>query len=124
MSRPALLLIFLTSLGFSTPASADQCAWVEPAVAEKAAKELTAGRRVVELCEPCRETRPRAKRTLAADAAIRPVARHPEYREVTIAGEAHDLAYLFVERKPGVFENVALIAGCPAVRVSRQLRLR
>ncbi len=124
MPRNLLTLLALaTSMLVATPAFADQCAWVEPAVAQAAAKELSGGRRVVELCEPCKETKPTGKRMLARNGVVREVPRHPEYKQVTIDGKLVDLAYLFVERRQGVFENVALISGCPAVSVSRELRI-
>lgn len=117
------LLVLATTTLVATPAFADQCAWVEPSVAKAAAVELSSGRRIVEFCEPCKETKPTAKRALARNGAVRDVPRHPEYKQVDVDGKLLDLAYLFVERRPGVFENVALIAGCPAVSVSRELHL-
>jgi hypothetical protein len=117
------LLVLATSTLVAAPAFADQCAWVEPAVAKAAAVELASGRRIVEFCEPCKEPRPSAKRTLGRNAAVRDVPRHPEYKQVDVDGKLLDIAYLFVERKPGIFENVALISGCPAVSVSRELQL-
>jgi hypothetical protein len=119
---PRIILCLLV-LATSTPAFADQCAWVEPAVAKAAAKELTAGRRIVELCEPCKETKPTAKRALVSGGAVLEVPRHPEYRQVAVDGKLLDLAYLYVERTRGVFENVAMISGCPAQQVSRELRI-
>jgi len=127
--RPPLLVVSLATLATlaaAAPAAhADQCAWVSPEVATRAAAELTHGRRVVHFCEPCKEKNPPPAVTIRADATVEPVASkrpHPEYREVALDGHRVDLAYLFVEQKPGEFVNVARLAGCPTTDVSDTLK--
>jgi hypothetical protein len=125
MIRTGLAIAIATVTVLTSTARADQCAWVAPEVAERAVAELVRGRRVVhycELCKPARRSPPVAIRKSAVAVAVRARRAYPTYREVILDGRAVDLAYLFVERTRGVFDNVAALAGCEAHGVSRSLR--
>jgi hypothetical protein len=101
-------------------ARADQCAWVSEEQAQAAAKILRAASRASDWCEPCGEHSPKPPRPVTS-VEVRP-AGDGQFREVVVNGEAVDLAYVFVERSTGSFENLAKVAGCPAEGVSASFR--
>jgi hypothetical protein len=106
---------------FPAVSGADQCAWVEPAVAEKAAALIRESRAVVEWCQPCGESRP-AEPANVSSVEVRPTEERA-YREVYVNGKAVDLAYLYVQSGTDTFRNVSKVVGCESSGVSSELRL-
>lgn len=128
MSKVAVLAALTFALVTSTtiaPARADQCAWIAPDVARRAAAELRPGRRVVHFCQPCfgaRRGPPVAIRAQAVARKVRERRGATPYFQVILDGKPIDLAYVFVERARGRFANLAVVAGCETRGVSARLR--
>jgi hypothetical protein len=118
--RKLLFVLPLAVASLAGAARADQCAWVTEEQAQAAAKILRAATRASDWCEPCGEHSPKPPRAVTG-VEVRP-AGDGQFREVVVNGEAVDLAYVFVERSPGSFENLAKAAGCPAEGVSASFR--
>lgn len=118
MSRVSLAIALVGWIGVEGIARADQCAYVEPAVADAAARILAGKPRYVELCEPCGETRPSAVQRVDSVTIATPTL---GYREVSIDGKPIDLAYTFVETSPSRFDNLAKLVKCPAEDVSASI---
>lgn len=95
-------------------ASADQCAWLERGLAEKARKAISAEEYVLFYCEHCGE---RPLRFRVESVELRPVPEYPFF-EVRVNGELADLAYVYVRKSPGVWENLGLRLACGASDVS------
>lgn len=114
--RVALALVAVPLL--ASPARADQCAWIDHAVAHRAAAILATQPKVIAFCEPCGEQAPGVPR-VASTAALR--SPEPGYQEVHINGVPVDLAYTFVQTSPERYQNLAALAGCPADGVSPSL---
>jgi hypothetical protein len=105
----------------ATEARADQCAWLDdPAVAERAARQLIQRPELVAFCEPCGDVVPAAPAAVTA-VAVRPVG--DGFVEVVVDGRAIDLAYAYVPTADGQYRNLALLAGCTANGVSPGLRV-
>jgi hypothetical protein len=119
--RCVLALVLVATL--STAARADQCAWVDEATAKAGAAVLTAGRRLIDYCEPCKGRNKKAPVAIKADATVRPAGKSGDYFEVVVDGKGVDLAYVFVEIDPKSkrFDNVAAKAGCPTRGVSESI---
>jgi hypothetical protein len=115
------------SLGYAMigGAWADQCIWMSEQQARAAAAYVHVGDRVSDFCEGCGETTPGAPR-IVRRVEVRPVARAEGFSELDINGTAVDLAYLFVESKqrPGTFDNLGKLSGCPVQGVSASIQLR
>jgi len=96
-------------------AHADQCEWVDPAIAQKAQLLLANHPKVIAFCEPCGDKAP----------GMPAVAESVELGEhgVQINGSAVDLAYTFVQTSPTQYRNLALLAGCEAHDVSPSLKV-
>ncbi|MHB8877085.1 MAG: hypothetical protein ACYC8T_25600, partial [Myxococcaceae bacterium] len=45
------------------------------------------------------------------------------FSELSLNGKGVDLAYIFVMTRPGEYQNLAKLAGCPATGVSKSFRL-
>jgi len=117
-------MILLAVLATARGARADQCAWVNQAQATKAAELLKVGGTVVEWCEPCGDKPPTAKDMKKVEnMRVAPVKDDRFYSELSINGKGVDLAYVFVMTKPGEFQNLAKLSGCPATGVSKSFRL-
>jgi hypothetical protein len=101
-------------------AHADQCAWIDADQAEKAQQLLAKHSKVIEYCEPCGQKAPGAPFT-AKDVQI--ATPQDGYREVQIAGKGIDLAYTFVKVSSTKYKNLAMLAGCPAQDVSKELTI-
>lgn len=99
-------------------ARADQCEWVEPAIAQKARALLEKQPKVISFCEPCGDKAP-GEPAVAHAIDIRVPERGLE--EVYINGTGVDLAYTYVKTDDGHYRNLALLAGCPATDVSPSL---
>jgi hypothetical protein len=116
-------LAALASMLLASSARADQCAVLSLVQAAKAIQVLQKGLAYATFCEPCHERAP------APASRIRSVElsdfSEPGLKEISVNGEATDLAYLFVEDHPGsgLYTNAAALAGCPASDVSATLRL-
>jgi hypothetical protein len=113
----AWMLSFAAVVVVVAPATAhaDQCEWVDPAVAEKAQQLLESHPKVIAFCEPCGDKAP----------GVPAVAESVELDEhgVRINGSAVDLAYTFVQTSPTQYQNLALLAGCEAHDVSPSLKV-
>jgi hypothetical protein len=111
MSRLAALVVVVLSLAAAF-ARADQCQLVERDVAERAMSAIRASRgRVLAHCAPCGDPPP------SAGAAFVPRSVSSTGSSLLVDGTERDLAYLYLEVAPNVFENVALRTGCPASEV-------
>jgi hypothetical protein len=111
-----------SSLMFSLPALADQCAYITKEQALLAVARLNVGQTIYELCEPCGETRPQAVgiTSLAAETVG-----YEDYWQVKVNNSGIDLAYTFIQSGiNGQAVNLAGVAGCPASDVSNTLILR
>jgi hypothetical protein len=107
----------------TSEARADQCAWVDKAVAEAAAKYLAPKSDWAQFCEPCGDSKPVYRKVQSA-----PVVRATSsggYWELVIDGVAVDLAYVYAVRatEDKKLGNLALLAGCPATGVSKTIPL-
>jgi hypothetical protein len=102
------------------PAHADQCAWVEADVAERAKALLDTAPYVIEHCEPCGDRAP-GEPTHAKTVEIATPA--SGFRELHVNGKPVDLAYLFVQTDATHYGNVAALVGCPATGVSPSLQI-
>ncbi|HSD86928.1 MAG TPA: hypothetical protein VLB44_05415 [Kofleriaceae bacterium] len=96
-------------------AHADQCEWVEPAIAERAQQLLAKHPKVISFCEPCGDKAP----GIPAVAGSVTLGDH----DVRIDGNPVDLAYTFVQTSPTQYQNLALLAGCEAHDVSSSLKV-
>lgn len=113
-------LTFAAVLLLAHPAHADQCAWVDDAVAQRAVAILASQPKVIAFCEPCGEQAPGVPQ-LASTVELR----SPEagYQEVHLDGTPIDLAYTFVQTSASHYRNLAALAGCPAHGVSASLNV-
>lgn len=101
-------------------ARADQCEWVDDAVAHKAQALLAGAPKVISFCEPCGDKAP-GEPAVAASVEIRTPQRG--FEELYINGAGVDLAYTYVKTDDGHYRNLALLAGCPASDVSPSLAI-
>lgn len=107
--RRVACLLFAVGLSSAALAYADQCQVVEVGVAVRAVQAIQASHgRVLDHCAPCGDPPPSLSR------AFTPRAVASGGDSVSIDGTERDLAYLYLEVAPNVFENVALRTGCPA----------
>jgi hypothetical protein len=74
----------------ASSARADQCAWVEDAVAQKAAPMIRESGTVVEWCQPCGEAKPSAPQSVHS-VEIHAV-ENGKYRALSVNGKDEDLA--------------------------------
>jgi hypothetical protein len=101
-------------------ARADQCAWNEAAHATKAEAILAKHPKVIAYCEPCGDKAP-GEPVIARDVSV--TTPQGDYREVSINGQAVDLAYTFVQVSGTKYKNLAKMVGCPASGVSSSLKV-
>jgi hypothetical protein len=108
-------------LSAATEARADQCAWIEPEIAQASVKYLTPGATYALLCEPCGDKAPVAK--VVGSAPTVASTSSPPLVEVSVDGQPIDLAYVFVRAKPGdaSLTNLAKLAKCPTTGVSKSI---
>lgn len=108
-------------------AHADQCEWVDHAVAARAAGLIARHRTIVDFCQPCGDAAPGTPHRVG-DVSVRPTEGGLE--EVMVDGRSIDLAYTYVDA--GVhplgttadrYGNLAALAGCLATGVSPGLRV-
>jgi hypothetical protein len=108
MTRLLPLALVLASLVASL-ARADQCQLVDREVAERALRAIRASRgRVLAHCAPCGDPPP------SLGEAFVPGTVNSTGSSLLVDGTERDLAYLYLEVAPNLFENIALRAGCPA----------
>jgi hypothetical protein len=108
-------LLLLTSI-----AAGDQWVVLTKKQAEEAYKLLSHQKRVLFYCEPCGEERGQLVK-------IKEIKVEPfdigdgksDYYDITINGERIDLAYTYIPRGDGKWENVGMKLGYPTVEVSR-----
>lgn len=104
-------------LSLCASAAADQCAVIDQSVADRATAAIRTSRgRVLRYCAPCGDRLP------PISAAFTPRSVRFDGRELHIDGRPEDLAYLYLEVAPNVFENFALRTGCPASDIPQALR--
>ncbi len=121
LGMPRSCVIVVLVLGASGRiAVADQCQYVSPEEARQAEVVLAGAPRVVELCEPCGQVVPVGPSRVDTLAVTIPVA---DMREIHINGRPVDLAYLYVQRGPVRYENVARLVACSAEGVSDHLEI-
>ncbi|HEY5945079.1 MAG TPA: hypothetical protein VIV40_06285, partial [Kofleriaceae bacterium] len=113
-------LIPISLVVLADTAHADQCAWVDRWVANKANVVLDASPKFIEFCEPCGDKAP----------GVPQLAKHvdiatPEtgYRELSINGKPIDIAYVFVKTDDTHYRNLAALAGCETTGVSPSLTI-
>ena len=82
------------ALAAATPALADQCAWNEKAVADKAAALLKKGTTLQEICAACGDKK---AKPLVVDHTVVAQTSDPKFYEVQVNGRGLDLAYVFVD---------------------------
>ncbi len=111
-ARLTALLVALPIVVATAGAWADQCQVVDAAVAARAVRAIQGSHaRVLPHCAPCEDPAP----TLGAAFVPRTVT--STGTSVVVDGVEQDLAYLYLEVSPNVFENVALRTGCEAFEV-------
>jgi len=101
----------LALVSLATPALADVCSWNSPAVARRAVPMLKPGDTIQEFCPGCGDTV--AKPIKVSTATEAAVAQDPKYHEVSVNGEAVDLAYTYVRTAPnGPWTNLGALVNC------------
>jgi len=113
-----VVIAFALCAAAARAARADQCAWIDESVAERAAQALTRAK-YVEMCEPCGDKAPGVP-TVADHVELR---HHAEGAELAIDGRTIDLAYVFVKTSDHAYSNLAALAGCPTTGVSPSLAI-
>jgi hypothetical protein len=108
----------VTALG--NTAYADQCAWIDADVAQRAKAILASSPKVIAFCEPCGDTVPGVPAVPERVDILEPA---HDFRELAIDGAGIDLAYTFVQTSASEYGNLALLAGCPATGVSASLAI-
>lgn len=119
MKRWMMLAALGGAIGAGAPARADQCAWVEPAVAARALAAVQQHPRLVTFCEPCGDPAPGEPATVRSarvggDAASGAAG----MQELWVDGAPIDLAYAYVQTSPTRYDNLAALAGCATTGVS------
>jgi hypothetical protein len=102
-------------------AYADQCEWVDEAVAQKAVALIREAGAVVEWCQPCGEEKPGPPRPVTS------VEMHNvddgRSRAIAVNGKDEDLAYLYVRSGSDTWRNASKSSGCPSTGVTSEFRL-
>jgi hypothetical protein len=129
MGNKRLVIACIASL-ISTGALADQCAWVTPDVSALMDQLVDSGqftgKRYVEYCKTCGDKIPQGPYSLSGVKKKRVDANYNEYYFVTNnKDKSVDLAYVFIETRPGVFSNVGMMTSCiPNLDTSSEIRLK
>jgi len=98
---------------------ADQCAWNDSAVADKAVKLLKQKSSVVHWCELCSDDKPVKEKIKVV---ISNTVENGKYHEISINGKPVDLAYVFIpSAKKGYYNNLGKLSNCGASGVSREI---
>ncbi|HUS31693.1 MAG TPA: hypothetical protein VMZ53_24495 [Kofleriaceae bacterium] len=107
-------------LAMAGTAYADQCAWIDAKAATKAKKIVESHPKVIAFCEPCGEKAPGIP-----EAATSVEIGTPDggFKELQINGTGVDLAYTYVQMSPGLYRNLAMLAGCEVTDVSPSLKI-
>lgn len=125
MSRLCLLSILASMSALTVavaPAHADQCQLLSsPEVAARAATVLREASSMLSYCEPCGERAPGPPAPVPAGEVA--VVRQTDGWAVRVQGQELDLAYRYVQREGGPYQNLAVLAGCPVHGVSPSLRV-
>ena len=95
-------------------AHADQCALVDPKIADAAKALAKTGTRALEYCEPCGDKAPGAAFEITS-AVVRG-------KQLLVNGHGVDLAYVYVQSGPKEFKNLGIAVGCGASSVSPFVR--
>lgn len=114
-----LIPISLAALGGT--AHADQCQWVDKAVAAKAAAILESSPKIIAFCEPCGDKVPGIPEVVERVETVTPDA---GYRELFVNRRGVDLAYTYVQTSDVQYANLAALAGCDAHGVSPTLAVQ
>lgn len=116
--RALLFVLGGSLLGVAALAQADQCQVVGQEVGDRAVAAIRASHgRVLAHCAPCGDPPPTLSRAF--------VPREARFTgdAVSIDGREVDLAYLYLEVAPNLFENIALRTGCPAEGIPEAFRV-
>jgi hypothetical protein len=111
--RLALATPFILAILSPAIARADQCAINDQAIADKAVELAKKSSMMLELCEPCGEKHPQGPYPIGTVGGAN--------GRVTFDGNERDLAYTYILVGKHTYENLGLLAGCKAVRVSKEL---
>lgn len=112
--------VALTSSLAAGTARADQCEWIDAAVAKKAEAILAKHPKVIAYCEPCGDNAPGTPELAKRVEVTSPQA---GYKEIQINGSDVDLAYTFVQTSKTRYHNLAKLAGCETDGVSSSLAI-
>ena len=114
----AWMMIPFSIVVLADTARADQCQWVDDSVAARAQALVERSPSVIAFCEPCGDAVPGVPDEPTRVTIDRPSG---EWRELHINGKGVDLAYTYVQASERRYDNLALLAGCPADGVSPSL---
>ena len=102
-------LAVLMILVLPTILLADIAAWVTKADAEASAAFVKKQKEIKNFCQPCDDKT--ATTETVKDVSAAPVKGEKDYWEVTVSGEAKDLAYIYYKTDEGGWRNVGIAVG-------------
>lgn len=108
------LTLIAVTLFLSLNALADQCAWNNNKISNKAISLLKSTTEVAFLCEPCGEK----QATYEDVQSVEKVKVNRGYYQIYINGIERDLAYTFIKDKYGNYVNLGLYSECHPSGVS------
>jgi hypothetical protein len=112
-TRLVLALPFALAILSPTLARADQCGINSEAIADRAAELAKKSTLMLELCEPCGEKTAKGPYPIGTvDSA---------QGRVTFDGQPRDLAYTYILVGKDTYQNLGLLAGCSARRVTQEI---
>ena len=118
--KSVTITLALGGLLVATTAHADQCEWVGEPRPRRPPPILAKKPKVIEFCEPCGD---KAPGTPFVPTTLERAAVGDGYQAVSIDGRSRDLAYTYVKTSTTHYENLAVLAGCPAEGVSPRLTI-
>lgn len=113
LARAALTAPCVLAFLSATSAHADQCAINDPAIADKAAELARKTTLLLDLCEPCGDKQGRGPYKIGTVESA--------HGRVSFDGTMRDLAYTYILVGKDTYQNLGLLAGCKAVRVSKEV---
>lgn len=121
MKSVVVALSSVALLAVAAPAFADQCAWTNALQANGAKALLQKGSRFATFCKPCGEKA--AQGPFVVQSVTQRVPGRG-YKETVLNGQGIDLAYVYVETRPGTFMNLAQRVNCPATGVPSSVQIK
>ncbi|MBN8221843.1 MAG: hypothetical protein J0L53_13035 [Spirochaetes bacterium] len=112
-----VLFAMIAAVAAVFPAFADQFAYVRPEMARRAEALLKNESEMLQLCEPCGESKGQVEKILKVETAD---VNFEGNHEVRINNKGVDLAYIFVKRGTK-WKNVAVLLGVRPFAVSAEL---